>query len=100
MLATIVSLLAHLLALLVSVLGGHLLPCFVLLPLGLVCSFLLVLQFLITTFSFSLALAFARDNISMLFVELEVSLESIECSQHGCNLLVVGGIWLPTSPWS
>ncbi len=44
MLATMVSVFAHLLALLVSSLVGHLLPCFVLLLLGLVPSLLCVLS--------------------------------------------------------
>ncbi len=64
MLTPMVSLLAHLFALLVSGLGGHLLPCFDLLLLGLVSSLLPVLRHPIATFSFSLALAFALDNIS------------------------------------
>jgi hypothetical protein len=89
MLVPMISVLAHLLALLVSVFGGHLRQCFILLVLGLVPSVLLVLCFLIATFSLSLALPFALDNISKLFVELEISLESIERSQHGHNLLII-----------
>ncbi len=41
------------------------------------------------------ALAFALDNVSKLFVKLEVSLEGIEHSQHGHNLLVVRGFGSP-----
>ncbi len=88
MLAPMGGVLAHLLALLVSVLGGHLLPCLVFLLLGLISSVLLVLCLLIATLSLSLALAFALDNISQLVVKLEMSLESIERSRHGHNLLV------------
>jgi hypothetical protein len=95
MLALMVSELAHLLALFVSVLGGHLLPCSVLLLLGLVPSILFVLCFLIPTVSLSLVLAFPLYNVSELFVELEMSLEGIECSQHGHNLLVVRGFGSP-----
>ncbi len=63
MLVPMVSLLANLLALLVSGLGRHLLPCFVLLLLGLVSSFLLIFCLLIATLSLSLVLAFALDNV-------------------------------------
>jgi hypothetical protein len=87
MLAPMVSVLAHLLALLVSGLGRHLLSCLVLLLLGLVSSVLLVLRLPIAT----LSLSFALDNISELVIKLEMSLESIERSQHGRNLLVTGG---------
>jgi hypothetical protein len=94
MLAPMVSVLAHLLALFVSIvgLGGHLLPCFVLLLLGLVASFLLVLYFLIVTFSLSLALVFPLYIISALFVELELSLEGIECSNMTIIFLLSGDL--------
>jgi hypothetical protein len=98
MLAPMVSVLAHLLALLVSGLGGHLLQCVVLFLLGLVPIFLLILHFLIATFSFFLALSFTLDNIVELIVKLEVSLESIEHTCHGHNLLVVGGFGPPHPP--
>jgi hypothetical protein len=80
MLAPMVSVLAHLLALLVSGLGRDLLPCLFLLLLGLVSSVLLVLRLPIATLSLFFALAFALDNISKLVIKLEMSLESIERS--------------------
>ncbi len=92
-----VSLLAHLLDLLVSRLGRNLLPCLVLLLLGLVSSVLLVLCLPIATLSLSFALAFALDNISELVIELEMYLESIERSRHGHTLLVTGGFGSPSS---
>ncbi len=92
MLAPMVSVLAHLLALLVSRLGRHLLPCLVLLLLGLVSSVLLVLCLPIATLFLSFTLAFALDNIAELVIKLEMSLESIERSQHGHNLLITGGL--------
>ncbi len=97
MLAPMVSVLAHLLTLLVFGVGRHLLPWLVLLLLGLVSSVLLVFHILIATLSLSFALAFALDNISELVIELEMSLESVECSQHGHNLLVTGGFGSPSS---
>ncbi len=48
--------------------------------------------FLIAAFFFPLALAFTLDDISKLIVKLEVSLESIELSQHGHNLIIVEGL--------
>jgi hypothetical protein len=92
-----VSVLDHPLALLVSGLGRHLLSCLVLLLLGLVSSVLLVLCLPIATLSLSFALAFSLDNISELVIKLEMSLESIECSQHGHNLLVTRGFGSPSS---
>jgi hypothetical protein len=80
MLTPMVSVLAHLLALLVPKLGRDLLPCLILLLLGLVSSVLLVLCLIIATLSLSFALAFAHDNISKLVIKLEMSLESIELS--------------------
>ncbi len=97
MLAPMVSVLAHLLALLVPGLGKNLLPCLILLLLGLVSSVLLVLHLPFATLSLSFALAFALDNISELVIELEMSLESIERSQHGHDLLVTGGFGSPSS---
>ncbi len=94
-----VSVLAHLLAFLVSGFGGHLLPCFVLLLLGLVPSVLLVLHFLIATFSFfPCPCLFTLDNVSVLIIKHEVSLESIECSQDGYDVLVIGGFGSPCPP--
>ncbi len=61
----------NILALFVFGLGGHLLPCLVLLLLGNVSSVLLVLCLPIATLSLSFALAFALDNISVLVIELE-----------------------------
>ncbi len=92
-----VSVLAHLLALLVSGLGRNFLPCLVLLLLGLVSSVLLVLCLPIATLSLSFALALALDNISKLVIKLEKSFESIERSLHGHNLLVTGGFGSPSS---
>ncbi len=96
-LALMVSVLAHLLALLVSGLGRDLLPCLVLLLLGLVSSVLLVLCLPIATLSLPFALAFALDNISKLVIELEMSLESIERIRHGHNLLVTREFGSPSS---
>jgi hypothetical protein len=98
MLAPMVSVLAHLIALLVFKLGRHLIPCLVLLLLGLIPSILLVLCLPIATLFLSFALAFALDNISKLVIKLEMSLESIEHSQHGHNFLVTGGRGSPSSP--
>ncbi len=92
-----VNVLAHLLALLVSGLARDLFPCLILLLLGLASSVLLVLCLPIATLSLSFALAFALDNISKLVIELEMSLESIERSRHGHNLLVTGGFGSPSS---
>ncbi len=78
MLTPMVSVLSHLLALNVSGLEGHFLPCFVLLLLGLVSSVLLVLCLLTATLSLSLAYAFALDNVSKLVLNLEMSLESFK----------------------
>ncbi len=86
MLAQMVSVLAHLLALLVSGLGRDFLPCLILLLLGLVSSVLLVLCLPIATLSLSFALAFALDNISKLVIELEMSLESID---RNCDVLPI-----------
>jgi hypothetical protein len=97
MLAPMVSVLAHLLGLLVSGVGRDLLPCLFLLLLGLVSSVLLVLCLPIATLSLLFALAFALDNISELVIKLEMSLESIEHSQYGHNLLVTGGFGSPSS---
>ncbi len=69
-----------------------LLPCLVLLLLGLDSSVLLVLCLPIATLSLSLALAFALDNISELVIELEMFLESIERSQHGTIFLSPGDL--------
>ncbi len=71
-------------------LGGTFLPCLVLLLFGLVSSVLLVLCLPIATLSLSFVLAFALDNISKLVIELEMSLESIEHSRHGHNLVTRG----------
>ncbi len=92
-----VSVLAHLLIFVVSILGRDLLLCLILLLLGLVSGVLLVLCLLIATFSLSFALAFALDNISELVIRLEMSLESIEHSQHGHNLLITGRFGSPSS---
>ncbi len=60
-------------------------------------SVLLLLCFLITIFSLSLAhafaLVFALDKVSELFAEHEVSLEGIECSRHGHDLFIVRGFF-------
>jgi hypothetical protein len=96
MLALMVSVLAHLLALLVSGLGRHLLPCLVLLLLSLVSSVLLVHCLPIATLTLSFSLAFVLDNLSELVIKLEMSLESIEPSQHGHNHLVTGGFNSPS----
>ncbi len=80
MLALMVSVLADLLALIVSGLGRHLLPCLILLLLGLVSSVLLVLCLPIATLFLSFAPACALDNISKLVIKLEMSLKSIEGS--------------------
>jgi hypothetical protein len=96
MLAPIVSVYAHLFALLVFGLGRNLLPCLILLLLGLVSSVLLVLCLPIPTLSISFALAFALDNISELVIELEIPLESIKHSRHGHNLLITGGFVSPS----
>jgi hypothetical protein len=90
-----VGVLAHLLALLVSGLGRHLLPCLVFLLLGLVSSVHFVLCLPIATLTLSFSLSFALDNVSKLVIELEISLKSIECSQHGHNLLVIRGFGSP-----
>ncbi len=97
MLAQMVGVLAHILALFVSVLGGHLLLSLIILLLGLVSSDLVVIRLLIATFSLSLALAFALDNISKLVLKLEMFHESIECSQHGNNVLIIRGFGSPSS---
>jgi hypothetical protein len=91
MLAPISSVLAHLLALFVFGLGRDLLPCLILLLLGLVSSVFLVLCLRITALSLSFALAFALDNIS------KMSLESIERSRHGHKHHVTGRFGSPSS---
>jgi hypothetical protein len=97
MLTPMLSVLAHLLTFLVSILGRDLFPCLVLFLLFLFSRFLLVLCLLIATFSLSFALAFAFDNISELVIRTEMSLESIELSQHGHNLLVTRRFGSPSS---
>jgi hypothetical protein len=76
MLTPMISVLAHLLTFLVSILGSDL---------------------LIATFSLSFALALALDNISKLVIRLEMSLVSMERSQHGHNLLVTERFGSPIS---
>ncbi len=75
-----VSVLAHLLALLVSGLGSDLLPCLILLLLGLVSSVLLVLCLPMATLSLSFTLAFALDNIFELVIKLEMSLRALSAA--------------------
>ncbi len=89
-----VSVFAHFLALLFTILGWYLLPLLILLLLGLVPVLLLVLRLGVALFC---ALASLFQGIPKLLVGLEMALESLDFSGHYCDLLIVEGFGAPNS---
>ncbi len=89
-----VSVFAHFLALLFTILGWYLLPLLILFLLGLVPVLLLVLCLGVALF---LALASLFQGIPKLLVGLEMALESLDFSSHCRDLLVVEGFGAPNS---
>jgi hypothetical protein len=88
------SVFAHFLAHLFTILGWYLLPLLILLMLGLVPVLLLVLHLGVALF---LALASLFQGIPKLLVGLEMSLESLDFSGHCRDLLVVKRFGAPNS---
>jgi hypothetical protein len=84
-----VSVLSDFLGMFLSILGRHLLPCFVLFLTNYVCCGVLLVLLLLSS------LFFLVNELAKLIIKLEVAFESADGGQHGYNLLVVRQLGAP-----